>query len=63
MKKLEPTPTARLDRTHDKVYDATTSVVRAVMILSQGNPTSTSNGTAPSVNLENKSVPDGNIER
>lgn len=37
VKKLEPTPTARLDRTHDKVYDATTSVVRAVMILSQGN--------------------------
>ena len=36
VKKLEPTPTARLDRTHDKVYDATTSVVRAVMILSQG---------------------------
>ncbi|EFX62767.1 hypothetical protein DAPPUDRAFT_336456 [Daphnia pulex] len=36
VKKLEPTPTARLDRTHDKVYDATTSVVRAVMLLSQG---------------------------
>ncbi|EFX88826.1 hypothetical protein DAPPUDRAFT_41466, partial [Daphnia pulex] len=31
-----PTPTARLDRTHDKVYDATTSVVRAVVLLSQG---------------------------
>ena len=36
VKKLEPTPTARLDRAHDKVYDATTSVVRAVMLLSQG---------------------------
>ncbi|EFX72700.1 hypothetical protein DAPPUDRAFT_326013 [Daphnia pulex] len=35
VKKLEPTPTARLDRTHDKVYDATTSF-RAVMLLSQG---------------------------
>ncbi|EFX69923.1 hypothetical protein DAPPUDRAFT_257872 [Daphnia pulex] len=35
VKKLEPTPTALLDRTHDKVYDAT-SVVRAVMLLSQG---------------------------
>ncbi|EFX72158.1 hypothetical protein DAPPUDRAFT_326515 [Daphnia pulex] len=29
VKKLEPTPTARLDQTHEKVYDAT-SVVRAV---------------------------------
>jgi len=36
VKKLEPTPTARLDRTNDKIYDATTSVVRAVMLLSQG---------------------------
>ena len=36
VKKLEPTPTARLDRSNDKVYDATTSVVRAVMLLSQG---------------------------
>lgn len=36
VKKLEPTPTARLDRTYDKVYDATTSVVRSVMLLSQG---------------------------
>ncbi|EFX79570.1 hypothetical protein DAPPUDRAFT_244784 [Daphnia pulex] len=35
VKKLEPTPTARLDRTHDKVYDAT-SVVRAAMLLFQG---------------------------
>ncbi|EFX88777.1 LOW QUALITY PROTEIN: hypothetical protein DAPPUDRAFT_234173 [Daphnia pulex] len=32
VKKLEPTPTARLDRTHEKVYDATTSVVRAVVL-------------------------------
>ncbi|EFX80927.1 hypothetical protein DAPPUDRAFT_318141 [Daphnia pulex] len=36
VKKLEPTPTARLDRTHDKVYDARSSVVRAVVLLSQG---------------------------
>ncbi|KMR04988.1 focal adhesion kinase 1 [Lasius niger] len=35
-KKMEPTPTADLDRTNDKVYDCTTSVVRAVMSLSQG---------------------------
>ncbi|XP_018403601.1 PREDICTED: focal adhesion kinase 1 [Cyphomyrmex costatus] len=36
VKKMEPTPTADLDRTNDKVYDCTTSVVRAVMSLSQG---------------------------
>ncbi len=36
MQKLEPTPTANLDRTSDAVYDSTTSVVRAVMGLSQG---------------------------
>ncbi|XP_058790088.1 focal adhesion kinase 1 [Phymastichus coffea] len=36
VKKMEPTPTADLDRTNDKVYDCTTSVVRAVMALSQG---------------------------
>merc|ERR1719445_869896 len=36
VKKLEPTPTAPLDRTNDRVYDSTTSVVRAVMALSQG---------------------------
>lgn len=36
VKKLEPTPTAKLDRTNDRVYDATTAVVRAVMLLSQG---------------------------
>lgn len=36
VKKLEPTPTAKLDRTNDRVYDSTTAVVRAVMLLSQG---------------------------
>ncbi|XP_078037265.1 protein tyrosine kinase 2 Fak isoform X3 [Augochlora pura] len=36
VKKMEPTPTADLDRANDKVYDCTTSVVRAVMSLSQG---------------------------
>ncbi|KAJ9573701.1 hypothetical protein L9F63_008914, partial [Diploptera punctata] len=36
VKKMEPTPTADLDRTNDKVYDCTTSVVKAVMSLSQG---------------------------
>ncbi|KAK4884842.1 hypothetical protein RN001_001113 [Aquatica leii] len=35
-KKTEPTPTADLDRTNDKVYDCTTQVVRSVMTLSQG---------------------------
>ena len=35
VKKMEPTPTADLDRSNDKVYDCTTSVVRAVMSLSQ----------------------------
>lgn len=29
-------PTANLDRTHDRVYECTTDVVRAVMTLSQG---------------------------
>lgn len=33
---MEPTPTADLDRSNDKVYDCTTQVVRAVMSLSQG---------------------------
>lgn len=33
---MEPTPTAPLDRNNDRVYDSTTSVVRAVMSLSQG---------------------------
>ena len=33
---MEPTPTAALDRNNDRVYDSTTSVVRAVMALSQG---------------------------
>uniref|UniRef100_A0A6V7JJ46 Focal AT domain-containing protein n=1 Tax=Bracon brevicornis TaxID=1563983 RepID=A0A6V7JJ46_9HYME len=36
VKKMEPTPTADLDRSNDKVYDCTTNVVRAVMFLSQG---------------------------
>lgn len=36
VKKMEPTPTAPLDRANDRVYDSTTSVVRAVMSLSQG---------------------------
>ncbi|XP_039298028.1 focal adhesion kinase 1 [Nilaparvata lugens] len=36
VKKMEPTPTADLDRTNDRVYDCTTSVVKAVMSLSQG---------------------------
>lgn len=36
VKKMEPTPTAALDRNNDRVYDSTTSVVRAVMALSQG---------------------------
>ncbi|KAF6197741.1 hypothetical protein GE061_008707, partial [Apolygus lucorum] len=36
LKKMEPTPTADLDRTNDKVYECTTLVVRAVMALSQG---------------------------
>ncbi|KAJ8673206.1 hypothetical protein QAD02_004468 [Eretmocerus hayati] len=36
VKKMEPTPTADLDRTNDRVYECTTSVVRAVMSLSQG---------------------------
>ncbi len=34
-KDLKPTPTAKLDRTNDSVYEATTNVVRAVMQLSQ----------------------------
>ena len=33
---LKPTPTAKLERSNDRVYEATTSVVRAVMVLSQG---------------------------
>ena len=33
---MKPTPTAKLERTNDMVYEATTSVVRAVMVLSQG---------------------------
>jgi focal adhesion kinase 1 len=33
---VEPTPTADLDRTNDRVYDSTTSVVKAIMELTQG---------------------------
>ena len=33
---MKPTPTAKLERTNDTVYQATTCVVRAVMVLSQG---------------------------
>ncbi|KAJ1519539.1 hypothetical protein ONE63_004819 [Megalurothrips usitatus] len=36
VKKMEPTPTADLDRANDNVYECTTTVVRAVMTLSQG---------------------------
>lgn len=36
MQRPEPTPTADLDRSNDKVYDCTTQVVKAVMTLSQG---------------------------
>ncbi len=35
VKEINPTPTANLDRTNDSAYEATTSVVRAVMLLSQ----------------------------
>ncbi|XP_065222614.1 focal adhesion kinase 1-like isoform X2 [Planococcus citri] len=35
-KKMEPTPTADLDRTNDTVYECTTNVVKAIMTLSQG---------------------------
>jgi len=33
---MEPTPTADLDRSNDKVYDCTTCVVKAIMELTQG---------------------------
>ncbi|EEB19123.1 protein tyrosine kinase 2 beta, putative [Pediculus humanus corporis] len=36
VKKMDPAPTADLDRTNDQVYDCTTNVVKAVMSLSQG---------------------------
>ncbi|XP_014260187.2 focal adhesion kinase 1 isoform X2 [Cimex lectularius] len=36
LKKMEPKPTADLDRTNDKVYECTKNVVKAVMALSQG---------------------------
>lgn len=32
---MEPAPTADLDRTNDKVYESTTCVVRAIMVLSK----------------------------
>uniref|UniRef100_A0A8D8RFP1 non-specific protein-tyrosine kinase n=1 Tax=Cacopsylla melanoneura TaxID=428564 RepID=A0A8D8RFP1_9HEMI len=35
VKKLEPTPTADLDRTNDKVYQCTTTVVKAISDLSK----------------------------
>ncbi|KAJ8946436.1 hypothetical protein NQ318_014423 [Aromia moschata] len=35
-KETAQNPTANLDRTHDRVYECTTDVVRAVMALSQG---------------------------
>lgn len=33
---MEPTPTADLDRSNDRVYDSTTAVVKAIMELTQG---------------------------
>ncbi|XP_043208526.1 focal adhesion kinase 1-like isoform X3 [Amphibalanus amphitrite] len=36
VKRMEVTPTAELDRSKDRVYDCTTSVVRSVMGLSRG---------------------------
>lgn len=33
---MEPTPTADLDRTNDRVYDSTTAVVKAIMELTAG---------------------------
>ncbi|XP_035787291.1 uncharacterized protein LOC118464224 isoform X1 [Anopheles albimanus] len=36
VKKVEPTKTMPLDRTNDMVYNATTSVVKSIMALSQG---------------------------
>lgn len=33
---MEPTPTAELDRSNDLVYDCTTKVVKAIMVLSEG---------------------------
>lgn len=37
VKKMEPTPTANLNRSNDRVYECTTCVVKSVMALSQGN--------------------------
>nr|XP_018911356.1 PREDICTED: focal adhesion kinase 1 isoform X2 [Bemisia tabaci] len=36
VKKMEPTPTANLNRSNDRVYECTTCVVKSVMALSQG---------------------------
>lgn len=36
LQKIEPTPTADLDRTNDLVYECTTNVVKAIMTLTQG---------------------------
>ena len=43
---LKPTPTAKLERTNDTVYEATTCVVRAVMVLSQGVQSKSSSSSA-----------------
>ena len=43
---MKPTPTAKLERTNDTVYEATTCVVRAVMVLSQGVQSKSSNASA-----------------
>ena len=45
VKDLKPTPTAKLERSNDRVYEATTSVVRAVMVLSQGVQSKSSSST------------------
>ena len=45
---LKPTPTAKLERSNDRVYEATTSVVRAVMVLSQGVQSKNASSTGQS---------------
>ena len=45
---MKPTPTAKLERSNDKVYEATTSVVRAVMVLSQGVQSKNASSTGQS---------------
>ena len=45
---MKPTPTAKLERTNDTVYEATTCVVRAVMVLSQGVQSKSSNSSTTS---------------